>query len=332
MSMATFHLQIVTPDRMVYDGQAERVIVRTLRGDVCILARHIDYAAPLGIGEARVTDAEGTTRVAVCSGGMIGVDGALYKSMEFVGLKYFQKLFADEKVWHALLNNAKYAVISIVFQVGLALIIAHLLNNFANRRFASMTRVIIFIPAVVSLTAIGLLWVIAYNPSIGFVNPVLEKIGLGAIAHDWLGDSKTAMWSVIMVSQWQYIGEMVMLYTVGLQSVPREIYEAASIDGANGFQTFFQITIPMIKSTILMNTTITIIGAFMVFDEVYVMTSGGPGNATEVLATLMYKTGFRKDNMGYASAIGVLLFVITFIFSFIQMRMYNVKETMKGES
>ena len=140
------------------------------------------------------------------------------------------------------------------------------------------------------------------------------------------------MWSVIMVSQWQYIGEMVMLYTVGLQSVPREIYEAASIDGANGFQTFFQITIPMIKSTILMNTTITIIGAFMVFDEVYVMTSGGPGNATEVLATLMYKTGFRKDNMGYASAIGVLLFVITFIFSFIQMRMYNVKETIKGES
>lgn len=257
---------------------------------------------------------------------------AYSKSMEFVGLKYFQKLFADEKVWHALLNNAKYAVISIVFQVGLALFIAHLLNNFANRRFASMTRVIIFIPAVVSLTAIGLLWVIAYNPSIGFVNPVLEKIGLGAIAHDWLGDSKTAMWSVIMVSQWQYIGEMVMLYTVGLQSVPREIYEAASIDGANGFQTFFQITIPMIKSTILMNTTITIIGAFMVFDEVYVMTSGGPGNATEVLATLMYKTGFRKDNMGYASAIGVLLFVITFIFSFIQMRMYNVKETMKGES
>lgn len=97
-----------------------------------------------------------------------------------------------------------------------------------------------------------------------------------------------------MVSQWQYIGEMVMLYTVGLQSVPREIYEAASIDGANGFQTFFQITIPMIKSTILMNTTITIIGAFMVFDEVYVMTSGGPGNATEVLATLMYKHWIQK--------------------------------------
>lgn len=256
---------------------------------------------------------------------------AYSKSMQFVGLKYYAKMFSDSRMWHAVLNNVKYAVVSLVFQVGLSLIIAHLLNTFANRRFAAATRVIIFIPAVVSLTAIGLLWVIAYSPSIGFVNPILEKIGLGFITNDWLGNSKTAMWAVIMVSQWQYVGEMVMLYTVGLQSVPRDLYEAAAIDGANGFQTFFKITLPMIKSTILMNTTITIIGAFMVFDEVYVMTSGGPGNATEVLATLMYETGFRKDNMGYASAMGVLLFVITFVFSFIELRLYNVKDTMKGE-
>ena len=256
---------------------------------------------------------------------------AYSKTMDFVGLRYMKKLFSDKAVWSAVTNNAKYAVISIIFQVGLGLVIAYLLNSFANARFAAVTRVVIFVPAVVSLTAIGLWWVIGYSPSIGFVNPMLEAIGLSGLAHDWLGDAKTAMWAVIMVSQWQYMGELVMLYTVGLQSVPLEIYESAKIDGASGLQTFFKITIPMIKSTILMNTTITIIGAFMVFDEVYVMTSGGPGSATEVLATLMYKTGFRKDNMGYASAIGVLLFVITFAFSFIQMRMYNVKETMKGE-
>lgn len=256
---------------------------------------------------------------------------AYSKTMDFVGLRYIKKLFTDDTIWLAVTNNAKYAIVSIIFQVGLGLIIAYLLNSFANSRYAAVTRVIIFIPAVVSLTAIGLLWVIGYSPSIGFVNPLLEKIGLSSLTNDWLGNAKTAMWAVIMVSQWQYIGEMVMLYTVGLQSVPLEIYESAKIDGASGLQTFFRITIPLIKSTILMNTTITIIGAFMVFDEVYVMTSGGPGNATEVLATLMYKIGFRKDNMGYASAIGVLLFVITFAFSFIQMRMYNVKETMKGE-
>ena len=132
--------------------------------------------------------------------------------------------------------------------------------------------------------------------------------------------------SIIMVSQWQYIGEMVMLYTVGVLNVPTEVLESAKIDGASHWQIFFKIIIPMIKSTILMNTTVTIIGAFMVFDEVYVMTGGGPGNATETLAVMMYETGFRKDNMGYASAIGVLLFLITFAFSFVQMRLYNVDD------
>ena len=254
---------------------------------------------------------------------------AYSKSMEFVGFKYFTKLVKDEEVCHALLNNVKYAVISIVFQVGLGLILAHIFVISANTRFAALTRVVIFIPAVVSLTAIGLLWVILYNPSIGIINPLLEKIGLGSLIHDWLGDSKTAMYAVIAVSQWQYTGEMIMLYTVGLQGVPTEIYESAKIDGASGIKSFFYITIPMIKSTILMNLTVTIIGAFMVFDEVYVMTSGGPGKATEVLAIKMYETGFRMDKMGYASAIGVLLFVITFAFSFIQLRMYNVKDSMK---
>lgn len=250
--------------------------------------------------------------------------------MKFVGLKYYAKLFSDDKIVLAIKNNVMYAVVSLICQTGFGLIIAHLFVTFANTRYAAITRVVIFVPAVISLTAIGLLWVIAYNPSLGYVNAILEAIGLGSLAHDWLGDAKTAMMSIIMVSQWQYIGEMVLLYTVGLQAVPTDIYESAKIDGASNWQTFLHVTVPMIKSTILMNMTITIIGAFMVFDEVYVMTSGGPGGATETLATLMYETGFRKDNMGYASAIGVLLFVITFAFSFIQLRLYNVNEMMGG--
>lgn len=255
---------------------------------------------------------------------------AYSQSMDFVGIKYYQKLFTDPKIALAIKNNVMYAVVSLIFQTGFGLIIAHLFITFANTRYAAITRVIIFVPAVISLTAIGMLWVIAYNPNLGFVNAFMETIGLSSLTHDWLGDAKTAMMAIIMVSQWQYIGEMVMLYTVGLQAVPTDIYESAKIDGASNFQSFIHVTIPMIRSTILMNTTITIIGAFMVFDEVYVMTSGGPGGATQTLATLMYETGFRKDNMGYASTIGVLLFVITFIFSFIQLRMYNVNEQMKG--
>lgn len=253
------------------------------------------------------------------------------KSMKFVGLDNYVKLFSDSKVWSAFLNNAEYALVSIIFQVIIGLVIAHILNTVANKRFASATRVVLFVPAVISITAIGLLWLIIYNPSIGFLNPVMEALGLGRFTRDWLGDKNTAMMAVIMVSQWQYMGEMIMLFTVGLQNVPTELYESARIDGAGGAQIFFRITLPLIKETILMNVMITIIGAFMVFDEVYVMTSGGPGRATEVLATLLYKTGFRMDKMGYACAIGVLMFVVTFLFAIAELKMYNVKKVMGGK-
>lgn len=255
---------------------------------------------------------------------------AYSKSMKFVGLEYYIKLFSDKNVWSAFRNNVLYAVISIIFQAILGLVIAYIINNIASKKIAVVSRVIIFIPAVVSITAIGLLWVIIYNPSIGFLNPMLEAVGLGGVIKDWLGDKSTAMMAVIMVSQWQYMGEMVMLYTVGLQNIPTELFESAKIDGASSIQTFFRITVPLIKETILMNVMITIIGAFMVFDEVYVMTSGGPGRSTEVLASLLYKTGFRQDNMGYACAIGVFMFVVTFIFAIVELKMYNVKETMGG--
>lgn len=257
---------------------------------------------------------------------------AYSQHMKFVGLLYYQKLFNDSYLWQAFYNNVKYAVVSIIFQAFLGLLFAHLLNVAASKRIATATRIVTFIPAVVSITAIGLLWVIIYNPSIGFMDPLMRMLGLGGLIQDWLGNEKTAMMSVIMVSQWQYMGEMVMLYTVGLQNIPVELYESSKIDGANAMQSFFYITIPMIKETILMNVMITIIGAFMVFDEVYVMTSGGPGRATETLATTLYKTGFRMDNMGYACAIGVLMFVVTFFFAAIELKMFNVKKVMAGDN
>lgn len=256
---------------------------------------------------------------------------AYSRTMKFVGLTYYGKLFQDSNLWNAFMNNVLYAVVSILFQAFLGLIIAHILNVVASKKVAVITRVVIFVPAVISITAIGLLWVIIYNPSIGFLDPLMRMLGLGGLVKDWLGNNQTAMMSVIMVSQWQYMGEMVMLYTVGLQNIPIELYESSKIDGANSVQTFFKITVPMIKETALMNIMITIIGAFMVFDEVYVMTSGGPGRATETLATTLYKTGFRQDNMGYACAIGVLMFVITFIFSAVEMKMFDIKKAMAGD-
>ena len=251
------------------------------------------------------------------------------KNLKFVGFANIIKMVRDPFVWGAMKNNVLYAIVSLIFQVFFGLVFAHLINIYIGSTRASIMRVVFFTPAIISITAIGLLWMIIYSPSIGFLNPFLEIIGLGQFTTDWLGNKNTAMMSVIMVSQWQYMGEMVMLFTVGLQNVPMEIYDSAKVDGANGFQVFFKITIPMIKENILMNMTITIIGAFMVFDEVYVMTSGGPGRATEVLATLLYKTGFRMDKMGYASSISVLLFIITLLLSLVQIRLFNVKDTME---
>lgn len=256
---------------------------------------------------------------------------AYSRVLKFVGIKNYSNLIQNSVVWTALLNNVKYAVLSVVFQAFVGLIFAHALNLMVVRKLASATRVIIFIPAVISITAIGLLWVVIYSPSIGFLDPLMKMIGLGGLVKDWLGSESTAMYAIIMMSQWQGMGEMVMLYTVGLQNVPVQLYESAKIDGANSVQTFFKITIPMIRETILMNTTVTIIGAFMVFDEVYVMTSGGPGHSTETLATLLYRTGFKEDRMGYACSIGVLLFVITFIAAIIELKMFNTKKTMGSE-
>src|SRR5699024_5862718 len=126
--------------------------------------------------------------------------------------------------------------------------------------------------------------------------------GLGSLAIDWLGNPKTAIWCVIASSQWQFVGYTAMLFVVAIQRIPDDFYEAAQIDGANALQSFFYITLPNVKEMLLLNLTTTLIGAFKTFDEVYIKTAGGPGRASEVHGTLLNRTAFREDAMGYASA------------------------------
>ncbi|MEH7384518.1 sugar ABC transporter permease [Bacillus sp. JJ1521] len=238
----------------------------------------------------------------------------------FVGLEYYIRLFKDPIFYTALKNNALYAIISLIFQVGLGIIIAAILEDKLIRRFQPFFRTVFFIPSVISIAVVGLLWQLIYNPEIGLVNGTLEAIGLSEWSHSWLGDSKTAIYAVVAVSQWQYTGYMTMLFLIAMQKIPYEYYEAASIDGASKIRTFFHITLPQIKEMILVGSVITVIGAFKVFDEVYVMTFGGPGRSTEVLGTMLYRSAFRNDEMGYASTIGTVIFVITLTLSLIQMK------------
>ena len=245
---------------------------------------------------------------------------------KFVGLDNFKRLFSDSVVWSAFRNNVLYAVISLVFQVGGSMVIAAVLEERWIRRLQPMFRTIFFLPSMISLTVVGILWQTIYNPNLGIINPLLEKLGLGALAMDWLGNTHTAIFAVIAVSQWQYFGYTMVLFLVAMQRVPEELYESAYIDGATSFQRFIHVTVPNIKEILVVNCVTTVIGAFQVFDEVYVMTAGGPGKASEVLGTYLYRTGFRNDEMGYASAIAVLIFLVTFVLSIGQMRLSRVGE------
>lgn len=176
------------------------------------------------------------------------------------------------------------------------------------------------------ITVTGITFKMLYSPTIGLLNPILELFGVNTSHVDILGNAKTAIWGVAAASQWQFIGYTVVLFIVAMQSISDDIYEAAEIDGASGIQRFFWITVPLMKNTIMINMIIIITGAVRVYDEVYVMTNGGPGRATQTLATYLYQVGFKNDQMGYASAIAFFVFLITFILGLFQMKGYDLSD------
>lgn len=232
-------------------------------------------------------------------------------SQEFIGGRNFELLPRDPIFWQSLWNNLLYAIVSIVFQVGGALIVASLVESVRNRRVRNSLRVIYFIPSAISITVSGLLFYFIYEPNIGMLNNFLSAVGLDALAQPWLGQSSTAMLSIIAMSQWQGFGYSALLFTVAIQRIPTELYEAAAIDGIGGIRQFFTITVPLVREMSGLMMIVTISGAFQVFNEVMVMTSGGPNNSTQVLATWLYRNGFVRNDFGYAAAIAVVIFILT---------------------
>ncbi|HEX5524352.1 MAG TPA: sugar ABC transporter permease [Pedococcus sp.] len=236
----------------------------------------------------------------------------------FVGLDNYRTAAGDPVFWRALRNNTVFAVTSLVFQVGFSLVLAAVLEEFVHQRLRGILRTIYFIPAVISITVAGILFSFLYNPQIGLLNRLLAAVGLQSWQHSWLGEPSTAMWSIIAMSQWQSIGYTAILFVVAIQRVPREFYEAARIDGAGKIRSFFSITVPMVREMTTLVTILTISGAFLVFNEVMVMTAGGPSNSSQVLGTWLYRNAFLNDDMGYASAIATVIFVITLLIGTVQ--------------
>ena len=245
---------------------------------------------------------------------------------EWVGFDNYRHLFSDKIILVSLKNNILYAVISIVIQVGFGLVLAAVLEDIAFHKFAPALRSIYFIPTVISMTVVCLLFDFVYNPQMGLLNSFLELVGLDGFTRVWLGSKKTAMYAVIAVSQWQSTGYVAMLFIVAIQKIPRDLYEAAEVDGAGKLKRFFYITVPQVRQMFFVTMILTVVGAFTVFNEPYILTGGGPGTATMVLSLHMYQPGFVKNNMGYASTIAMLIFIITAILSSVQFASFGTEK------
>lgn len=243
----------------------------------------------------------------------------------FVGFDNYVQAWNDPIFRRALFNNTAYAVISVICQVFLSLVLAVILEDTVGKRIRGFLRTVYFIPATIATTVAGILFSFVYHPQIGFVNALLAKFGLEQWQHAWLGEQSTAIWSIIGMSQWQNIGYTTTLFIVAVQAVPRELYEAAEVDGASKVRMFFNITIPLVREMTTLMTIVTISGAFLVFNEIIATTQGGPANSTHTLGTWLYMSAFMMDDMGYASAIASVVFLITSIAAAIQLWMSQRK-------
>lgn len=238
---------------------------------------------------------------------------------DFIGLENYVKLAGDPVFWSSLWNNILYAVISLAVQVFGAIVLAAMIESIRSDRWRRGLRAVYFIPSAISLTVAGLLFYFIYEPNLGMLNHLLDAIGLGAWAQPWLGQESTAMIAIIVMSQWQGFGYSTLLFAVAIQRIPSELYEAAAIDGIGSIRRFFAITLPLVREMTGLMVIVTISGAFQVFNEVMVMTSGGPNNSTQVLGTWLYRNGFVRNDFGYAAAIATVIFVITLAIALVQL-------------
>ena len=242
-------------------------------------------------------------------------DWSLIGTKSWVGLANYGRLPEDLVFNDALRNTAYFTFGSVPLKVILALFVAVLLNKKVLGR--SVLRTIYFLPVVCSSVAAALMWQWLYDTNFGFINHLLQRIGFSPVP--WLTSAKWAMPSIIIVSVWKDVGYYMVILLAALQDVPREVYEAARIDGARSWTVLRYITLPLISPALLFVTIMAVIGSFQVFDVTTVLTQGGPGTATISLVQYIYRCGFQFFQMGYASAVAYVLFLIILGFTLVQM-------------
>ena len=243
---------------------------------------------------------------------------ASWSNLRFVAIDNYTKLLRDPLFWTALKNTLYFVAVGGPLSIGLSLGAALLLNA-RLVRFKGFFRTVFFLPVVTTLVAVSVVWRYVYHPRFGLLNRALGVVGIGPI--DWLGDPFWAMPAIILMAAWKNFGFNMVIFIAALQAIPERLYEAASLDGASATQQFRHVTLPLLAPTFLFITVISMIGYFQLFAEPYVMTQGGPANATLSIVLLMYEQGFRWWNMGYAAAIAFVLFAIILVMTLVQRKL-----------
>lgn len=254
---------------------------------------------------------------------------------DYIGGENFTRLFQDDVFLGDLWRCLVLVVLSLAIQLPFALAMAVLLNQ--RMRGRAVYRMLFFAPYVLSEAITGILFGMIFAPDDGFADQVLGKVGLEGLGGEWFADPSTVMATVFLVMTWKYFGFHMMLYLAGLQAVPRELTEAALIDGASAWQRFRNVTLPLLAPTLRISVFLAVIGSIQLFDLVWVTTAGGPDHHSETMAVTMFQYGFKRYQVGYASAISVVMFGISLVFALAYQRfvlrrdLEGATTTMRGD-
>jgi multiple sugar transport system permease protein len=235
----------------------------------------------------------------------------------FTGFRNLTHVLKDEIFWKSLFNTLYFVLVGGPLTIAVSLAAALLLNQ-AVVRLKSLFRTLYFLPVITTIVAVAVVWRMMYEPRLGIINQVLSLVGVHG--PDWLHNPIFAMPAIILMTTWKNFGMNMIIFIAGLQAIPTQLYEAAQIDGAGGWQQFYYITLPNLKPVMLTVTVMTTIGYLQFFAEPYIMTQGGPLNSTISMTMYIYNNGFKYFNIGYASTIAYILFAVIALVSFLQVK------------
>jgi len=244
--------------------------------------------------------------------------------INFVGLKNFVLIFSRQNYWHSISNTIIFTIVTIALKTAIALMLALLLSR-GLKRFFNFHRVIIYLPAIIPMLIVGIVFKSVLHPTTGVLNEFLRGIGLNFLAQRWLTNPDIALYSVIFVDTWKGVGFIMVIFIAGLQAIPSEYYEAAQLDGANKWNELWKITLPLLMPTLTVTTVLNLLYGLKVFDIVWVLTNGGPGYATETVYTVVFKE-FSKGRYGVSTALSTLLFAIMAICGYWLIRAMHKQE------